>query len=85
MATLIPYMIILVISLFSFLGTAIAEEMELPPYKGSQPFESMKSLAGHWEGSKVSDGKEEPVKVEYKVTSNGAPLSKHCSPARNMK
>ncbi len=74
MAKLIPYMIILVLSLFSFLGTAIAEEMELPPYKGSQPFESMKSLAGHWEGAKVSDGKEEPVKVEYKVTSNGSTI-----------
>lgn len=74
MAKLIPYMIILFISLFSFLGTAIAEEMELPPYKGGPSFESMKSLAGHWEGAKVSDGKEEPVKVEYKVTSNGSTI-----------
>ena len=31
-------------SLFAMLGTAISEEMELPPYKGSQAFESMKSL-----------------------------------------
>ncbi len=74
MAKLIPYIIIPSFSLFLFFGTAIAEEMELPPYKGSQPFESMKSLAGHWEGAKVSSGKEEPVKVEYKVSSNGSTI-----------
>ena len=51
MAKLIPYISILSFSLFSFFGTALAEEMELPPYKGSQPFESMKNLAGHWEGA----------------------------------
>jgi len=66
--------IIMSFSIFWFLGTAIAEEMDLPPYKGSQPFESMKSLAGEWEGAKVSGEKEEPVNVEYKVTSNGSTI-----------
>jgi hypothetical protein len=74
MAKLTLNMIILLISLFSFLGTALAAEMELPPYKGGPSFESMKSLAGHWEGAKVTGDKEEPVKVEYKVTSNGSTI-----------
>lgn len=61
-----PFVIFLVV------GLASAGEMQLPPYKGSQPFESLKSLAGTWEGAKVSGEKEEPVKVEYKVSSNGS-------------
>ena len=32
------------------IGISVAEEMHLPPYTGSLAFESMKSLAGSWEG-----------------------------------
>ena len=78
MIKLFSHILLVSIFLFSLLGIAMAGEaeknMELPPYKGSHPFESMKSLAGHWEGAKVSGDKEEPVKVEYKVTSNGSTI-----------
>ena len=53
-------------------GLAIAGEAHLPPYKGSEAFESMKSLEGTWKGTHVMGGKEEPVTVEYKVSSNGS-------------
>ena len=78
MAKLISYTIILSFSLFSFLGTPMAGEaeknMELPPYKGSEPFESMKDLAGKWEGQLVSGEKKQQVQVEYKVSSNGSTI-----------
>ena len=74
MAKLIPHSIVLTITLFSFIGIAIAGEMELPPYKGSAPFESMKGLAGTWEGELVSGEKKQNVKVEYKVSSNGSTI-----------
>lgn len=59
---------------FVVLGSAISGEMELPPYKGSPTFESMKSLAGTWEGVDITDGKEKPAKVVYKVSSNGSTI-----------
>ena len=77
MAKLLPYIFILFISMFLFLGISFAgeaENMELPPYKGSPPFESMKRLAGTWEGSLVSGDKKESVQVHYKVSSNGSTI-----------
>ena len=59
---------------FLFNGTAIAEEMHLPPYTGSPAFESMKALAGSWEGTHVMGEEVEPVKVNYKVSSNGSTI-----------
>lgn len=58
--------------LFLGVGTPNSEEMHIPPYKGSKAFESMKKLAGSWEGIHVMGKKEEPAKVDYKVSSNGS-------------
>ena len=55
-------------------GVSLAGEMHLPPYKGSDAFESMKQLEGTWEGTHVMGEKEDPVTVEYKVSSNGSTI-----------
>ena len=70
------FSLLVVLSLFTFLGwgVAISGEMHLPPYKGSQAFESMKTLEGAWEGIHARAGKEEPARVEYKVSSNGSTI-----------
>jgi hypothetical protein len=44
------------------------------PYTGSVDFERLKGLAGTWQGLTVMQGKQEPVKVEYRVTSAGSTL-----------
>ena len=63
------------VSLLSFnVGLATSEEGHIPPYKGSPAFESMKKLAGSWEGMNVTGKKEEPAKVDYKVSSNGSTI-----------
>ena len=56
------------------LGIATSGEMELPPYKGSDALEAMKKLEGSWEGTHSMGKKEEPAKVEYKVSSNGSTI-----------
>jgi hypothetical protein len=51
------------------------DHMNMPAYEGSAPFQRLKSLAGHWEGtSKMEgvEGKEDKVTVDYAVTSNGS-------------
>ena len=68
-------MVVLVSLLFFGAGVANSEERHIPPYKGSQAFESMKTLAGSWEGTHaMGGGKEEPARVEYKVSSNGSTI-----------
>ena len=74
MKKLTTFIFIMILSLLWFLGLLWVKRWKLPPYKGSQAFESMKSLAGNWEGSEVSGDKEKPVKVEYKVSSNGSTI-----------
>lgn len=50
-----------------------AEEMKPPPpYEGSAALQTMKTLAGSWEGTHVMHGKEIPGKIDYKVSSNGS-------------
>src|SRR5438105_1604013 len=48
------------------------EHMMPPPYKGSADFEKLKGLAGTWVGTHKMGEKEEPVKAEYAVSSNGS-------------
>ena len=64
----------LLVFLLINLVPAFAGEMHLPPYKGSDAFESMKQLEGAWEGTHVMGEKEELVRVEYKVSSNGSTI-----------
>lgn len=44
----------------------------MSPVTGSKGLERMKSLAGTWHGTTVIEGKEMPVSVIYKTTSNGS-------------
>lgn len=44
--------------------------MPVPP-SASPEFERIKALAGVWEGTTETEGKTEPAKVEYSVTSGG--------------
>jgi len=57
-----------------YCSTAFADAAKMPPpYTGSKALETVKSLAGTWNGTvKHIDGKEEKVEVIYKVTSNGS-------------
>ena len=56
------------------------KSMPTPP-AASAELEHMKSLAGHWEGiTKHSNGTEEPVAVDYKVTSGGSAVVETLSP-----
>ena len=65
-------LLVVTFSLSFGVGVANSEEVHIPPYKGSAAFESMKKLSGSWEGVHIKGEKEEPVKVEYKVSSNGS-------------
>ncbi|MGB0910191.1 MAG: hypothetical protein ACPGYT_07490 [Nitrospirales bacterium] len=56
------------------MGLTFAGDRHLPPYKGSEAFESLKSLEGTWTGTHQMGEKEEPVTIEYKVSSNGSTL-----------
>ena len=47
-------------------------------------FDMMKGLVGTWEGTTMMDGKETPVSVVYKVTSNGSVLTEILGPGQPM-
>jgi hypothetical protein len=53
-------------------ANAGAGGMEPQPYKGSKEFERMKTLAGVWEGTDMSNPTGQPVRVEYRVTGAGS-------------
>lgn len=61
---------------FIFAGAVLAGEGHAPiPEDPSAEFESLKSLAGRWEGTMTEkDGKVNPAAVEYKLTSGGKAL-----------
>lgn len=66
--------LLLVVGILNFSGAAfvLADEMKMPVAKEvSAEFARIKSLAGKWEGSTTTEGKTEPVTIEYKVTSGG--------------
>ena len=42
------------------------------PVTGSKELEKLKTLAGTWQGTSVMEGKEVPVTVTYKTSSNGS-------------
>lgn len=47
-------------------------EHHMVPVTGSKELEKLKTLAGTWQGTTVMDGKEMPVTVTYKTSSNGS-------------
>ncbi|TDJ53364.1 MAG: hypothetical protein E2O43_01795 [Nitrospina sp.] len=47
---------------------------EHPTYEGSQAFQQMKQLAGHWEGTMDMGKGPEKIKASYRVTSAGSTL-----------
>lgn len=48
------------------------DEHHMSPVTGSKELEKLKTLAGTWQGTTVMDGKEMPVTVTYKTSSNGS-------------
>lgn len=44
----------------------------MEPYKGSAPFDMMKSLAGEWTGTSKMGDEEHPAHVVYRLTANGS-------------
>lgn len=65
-----------VLALFTVLTGAVissaGEDHDVPPITGSKELQKMKSLEGEWQGVTVMDGKEMPVTVTYKTSSNGS-------------
>ena len=54
-------------------ASSVWAAMEMTPYQGSAELQRLKTFEGKWEGTgKEIDGTENPVKVEYAVTSNGS-------------
>ena len=84
MKTLTSWLIVLSLSIFLGWGVAISGEMPPPPYKGSEAFEAMKKLEGAWEGTHARGGKEEPARVEYKVSSNGSTIIETLFPGYDL-
>ncbi len=60
-------LIMLVLSAL-FVSPAVADDMNMPPYKGSVPFERLKGLVGRWEGSDTMNKHGGKFVVEYKLT-----------------
>jgi len=63
---------------FLLCAVLAAQEMH-PPARSTPAFDQLKSLAGDWEG-KNSPGT--PVKVTYKVISNGSVVMEHLQPGK---
>ena len=50
----------------------MADHKMPPPYVGSKEQETLKKLAGTWEGTETMMGKTDAAGAEYSVTSNGS-------------
>jgi hypothetical protein len=48
------------------------DEHNMSPITGSKELEKLKTLAGTWQGTTVMEGKEMPLTVIYKTSSNGS-------------
>lgn len=69
--------------IFAGTGFAMDAEHKMPPAKaGSAEFEKIKSLAGTWKGTVVTEGKAEPAEINYKVTSNGSAVVETLFPGK---
>jgi len=62
-----------------FLCAVLAAQEMHPPARSTPAFDQLKSLAGEWEG-KTTSGL--PVKVTYKVVSNGSVVMEHLQPGK---
>jgi hypothetical protein len=61
------------------MSQAFAHDMPMPPVM-PKDFDTLKQLAGTWEGTSVMNGKEEKVSVVYEVTSGGTAVSERLMP-----
>ena len=70
--------LILVVAFMSFALSSTADQSggkdkhDMSPVTGSKELEKLKTLSGTWQGTTVMDGKEMPVTVTYKTSSNGS-------------
>lgn len=62
-----------VLSVLVFVSASLAGPM-VEPYKGSDEFERMKTLAGTWKGEVDMGQGTQPITVEYRVVSNGSAI-----------
>jgi hypothetical protein len=70
-------------TLFALLTVLLALPVfahEMPNVKLSPEFESMKPLLGTWEGTTKMNGKNEPAKVTYELTSGGTAIVEKLMP-----
>jgi hypothetical protein len=70
--------LVLAVAFFSFAMSSMADQPsgkdkhDMSPVTGSKELEKLKTLSGTWQGTTVMDGKEVPVTVTYKTSSNGS-------------
>jgi hypothetical protein len=73
--------VLVLLTVFTFFSFAVSsfanqpggkDEHNMSPVTGSKELEKLKTLAGTWQGTTVMDGKEMPVTVTYKTSSNGS-------------
>jgi hypothetical protein len=56
------------------------DEHHMSPITGSKELEKLKTLTGTWQGTTVMEGKEMPLTVIYKTSSNGSVVVETLSP-----
>jgi len=61
------------------LAGALASQEKHPPARSTPAFDQLKSLAGDWQGK---DSSGTPVKLSYKVVSNGSVVMEHLQPGK---
>ena len=61
------------------LAVVLASQEKHPPARSTAAFDQLKSLAGEWQGKDISGT---PVKLSYKVVSNGSVVMEHLQPGR---
>lgn len=70
--------LILTVTFMSFAVSSLADQTggqdqhHMSPVTGSKELEKLKTLSGTWTGTTVMEGKEMPVTVTYKTSSNGS-------------
>jgi hypothetical protein len=62
-----------------FSGAVLAAQEMHPSTNAAPAFDQLKSLAGNWEGK---DSSGSPVKINYKVISNGSVVMEYLEPAK---
>ena len=76
---MVPARILSALCLCLFFDAVLAAQEMHPSAKSTPAFDQLKSLAGNWEGK---DSSGSPVKINYKVISNGSVVMEYLEPTK---